>query len=119
MTGISPIGRWQATVTPENTPISSLVWLPAETGGLGARVVTMAGRPFAVLRPIRSPQSRQWNVRIEGFVWFSGAMPEGSAAGLMKFRESSVGGFLTLAKARKAVGEAHELLKEHLLLQAA
>jgi len=111
----SPIGRWLDTVTDTNMPRGDLIWLPAPKSGLRSHVATMAGRAFAVVRPVAN---RQWNVRIAGFVWFEIAMPEGSAARLMNIRESAVGGFPSIAKAKAAVSQARRLLDEHLRQRA-
>lgn len=119
MTESRPIGRWLDTVTAKNTVPGDLVWPPVERGGLGTRIATMAGREFAVLRPLGSGPNRQWNVRVEGFVWFADAMPEKSVAGMMGFKESKVGGFPSIAKAKAAVAEVRRLLDEHLRQHAA
>ncbi len=108
------LGRWLDTVTPTNTQAGDLAWLPRTTGGIGGQVVLAGGREFAVIRPVGAGGRRQWNVRIKGFVWFPLAFPERSAARVMGVKESSVGSFQSLAKARAAVEEAHRLLDEHL-----
>lgn len=88
-----PLGRWLDTVTAANTQSGELAWLPRAMGGIGGQVATVAGREFAVIRPVGSGAQRQWNIRIKGFVWFPAAMPEGSAARVMGIKENSVSSF--------------------------
>lgn len=118
VTAPPPLGRWLDTVTPANTKTGDLVWLPRATGGIRGQVALAGGRGFAVIRPVGAGRRQQWSVRVKGFVWFPIAIPERSVARAMGVKESSVGSFQSLAKARAAVAEAHRLLDDHLRLQA-
>lgn len=100
-------------------PSGDLVWLPAAKGGLRTEAAVVAGREFAVIRSLRVGPRRQWNVRIAGFVWFSEAIADKSAAGILGIKESPVGGFQSKRKAKAAVAEAYRLLSGHLRRQAA
>lgn len=108
------VGRWLDTVTQANTRPGELIWMPIAKGGTRAQVVMMSGREFAVLRPKALGKQRQWSVRIEGFLWSGAGMLPGSVADKMGIKESPVGAFATIAKARAAVVEAHNLLIPHL-----